>query len=222
MNFLSHFYFDRHCTDCYYILGTVMPDLLKNADKSANIHPEKSSHHDTPIQSLINGWKKHLEVDRHFHNSAFFKYHSHQLKLALLPALQGSPVKPFFLGHVALELVLDNLLLTEGRVEAGDFYHHLEGCTDDNISRFLQISSWPDAEVFLNFYHSFKKSRYLYSYIEIGQVSYALKRICSRIWHQPFTPEQESLLNNILADYRQKLLPVFMEIYQEIELKLAG
>ncbi|GAB2691814.1 hypothetical protein GCM10027037_13930 [Mucilaginibacter koreensis] len=222
MNFLSHFYFDRHSINCYHILGTVMPDLLKNADKSAVIHPEKLSHSNPEIQSIINGWKKHLEVDRHFHNSDFFKTHSHRLKLHLLPALAGSPVKPFFLGHIAVELILDNLLLTESLILADDFYNHLEGCEDDVIHEFLSFSGYTDSNLFLRFYTNFKKSRYLQSYIEVNQVAYALKRICMRIWNHPFSPEQEVQLNDLLADYRLRLKADFQSIYQEIERQLTA
>lgn len=222
MNFLSHFYFDRHSTNCYHILGTVMPDLLKNADKSAVIHPEKLNHSNPEIQSIINGWKKHLEVDRHFHNSDFFKTHSHRLKLHLLPALAGSPVKPFFLGHIAVELILDNLLLTESLITAEDFYNHLEGCEDAVIHEFLSFSGYTDSNLFLRFYTNFKKSRYLQSYIEVNQVAYALKRICMRIWNHPFSPEQEIQLNDLLADYRLRLKADFQFIYREIGRQLTA
>lgn len=96
MNFLSHFYFDRDVNDCYHILGTVLPDLLKNADKAIVLHPEKLHHSDNRINSIIAGWNKHLEVDRYFHSSVFFLEQSHRLKLSLRPAIEGSPVKPFF------------------------------------------------------------------------------------------------------------------------------
>src|SRR6202012_464096 len=99
MNFLSHYYFDRNVTNCYHILGTVLPDLLKNADKTLVLHPEKMSHPDASVNAIKKGWNKHLEVDRYFHSSDFFLHHSHQLKKQLLPAVVGSPVKPFFLGH---------------------------------------------------------------------------------------------------------------------------
>ena len=33
MNFLSHFYFDRNTTDPHQVIGMVLPDLLKNANK---------------------------------------------------------------------------------------------------------------------------------------------------------------------------------------------
>ena len=58
MNFLSHFYFDRDTTDCYMVLGTVMPDLLKNADKNVIIHPEKLVLTKGAVNSIIKGWKK--------------------------------------------------------------------------------------------------------------------------------------------------------------------
>jgi hypothetical protein len=110
MNFLSHYYFDLDTTSCYFVLGTVLPDLLKNADKNLVLHPEKLVHSNEAVNQIIQGWNKHLEVDRYFHSSEFFLHHSHQLKLELRPVIEGSPVKPFFLGHIAIELVLDNLL----------------------------------------------------------------------------------------------------------------
>lgn len=222
MNFLSHFYFDRDTDNCYHILGTVLPDLLKNADKTIVLHPEKLYHTNNDINSIIKGWNKHLEVDRYFHSSEFFLTHSHQLKLLLLPAIEGSPVKPFFLGHIALELILDNLLLTTQKVTADGFYNHLDGCDDSVIAEFLTFAGLKDTAVFFKFYNGFKKSRYLFSYAETKQIAYALKRICMRVWKDPFTPEHEAKMNEILTAYRASLLNSFMLIFDEIENKLTS
>jgi len=222
MNFLSHFYFDRDTDNCYHILGTVLPDLLKNADKTIILHPEKLHHTNNDINSIIKGWNKHLEVDRYFHSSEFFLTHSHQLKLLLLPAIEGSPVKPFFLGHIALELILDNLLLTTQKVTADGFYNHLDGCDDSVIAEFLTFAGLKDTAVFFKFYNGFKKSRYLFSYAETKQIAYALKRICMRVWKDPFTPEHEAKMNEILTAYRESLLANFMSIFDEIENKLTS
>jgi hypothetical protein len=43
MNFLSHFYFDRHCDDPHLVLGAVLPDLVKNARKDWNLQPERKA-----------------------------------------------------------------------------------------------------------------------------------------------------------------------------------
>jgi hypothetical protein len=221
MNFLSHFYFDRDTDNCYLILGTVLPDLLKNADKTIILHPEKLHHSNKSVDSIIVGWKKHLEVDRYFHSSDFFITHSHQLKNLLTPVIEGSPVKPFFLGHIALELILDNLLLTTNKITVDGFYQHLAGCETSQIDEFLTFAGLADTSVFFKFYEGFKRSRYLYSYADTKEIAYALKRICMRVWSNPFTQEHETDMNGILTAYRAKLQDNFMSIFNEIESKLS-
>lgn len=221
MNFLSHFYFDRHSADPYHVTGTVLPDLLKNADKHINIHPEKLPEHPLPpVNCILHGWKRHLEVDRYFHSSAFFEHHSHQLKLVLAPAIQGSVVKPFFLGHIALELILDNLLLTTGKINVDDFYAHLDISDDAVIKEFLNYGGLTKTDKFFSFFTSFKKHRYLHTYTDAVQIAYALKRICMRVWPKPFTAEQEANMTEVLLDYRTILLKNFMSIFYDIESKL--
>ncbi|MCC8423799.1 hypothetical protein [Mucilaginibacter sp. UR6-11] len=221
MNFLSHYYFDRNITDCYFILGTVLPDLLKNADKSIILHPEKLQHPNSQVNSIIAGWNKHLDVDRYFHSSDFFATHSHQLKKILTPVIEGSPVKPFFLGHIAVELIIDNLLLTTGKITVDDFYAHLKGCDNAIIEEFLTVAGLKDCTRFFRFYEGFKSAGYLHTYSETTQIAYALKRICMRVWDNPFTAEHEARMNEALIAYRELLLPDFMEIFQEIGGKLA-
>jgi hypothetical protein len=222
MNFLSHYYFDRQSTNCYHILGTVLPDLLKNADKTIILHPEKLRHHTDSINSIIEGWQKHLDVDRHFHSSDFFLQHSHALKNLLRPAIEASPVKPFFLGHIAIELILDNLLLTTNKITVDGFYNHLGSCNEEVIHEFLTFSGMRNTDVFLTFFEAFKKHRYLQTYVDASQVAYALKRICMRVWHQPFTPEQEAALTSVIMSYRLQIEDSFMEIFEEIDGKLNG
>jgi hypothetical protein len=220
MNFLSHYYFDRDVTDCYFILGTVLPDLLKNADKTIVLHPEKLQHQNLHVNAIVKGWNKHLDVDRYFHSSDFFSTHSHQLKKLLAPVIEGSPVKPFFLGHIAVELIIDNLLLTTGKVTVDDFYAHLKGCDNTIIEEFLTSAGLKDSTRFFRFYEGFKRDGYLHTYSETQQIAYALKRICMRVWENPFTPLHEARMNEVLVAYRQLLLPDFMTIFYEIQGKL--
>ena len=221
MNFLSHFYFDRETTNYYHTLGTVLPDLLKNADKTINLHPEKLQSNDPEITDLITGWQKHLDVDRYFHSSYFFISHASELRQLLTPAVKGSPVKTFFLGHIALELILDNLLITTNRVSTDDFYEHLAACKSDVIEEFLNFAGLANTDQFFRFYENFKRSRYLETYSETQQIAYALRRICMRVWTDPFTPEHEGKMNAVLAAYRDELYPSFMTIFDLIEYKLA-
>ncbi|MEB0263482.1 hypothetical protein QN352_17520, partial [Mucilaginibacter sp. 10I4] len=56
--------------------------------------------------------------------------------------------------------------------------------------------------------------------VNIEQITYALKRICMRVWRNPFTPQQEADMTTILLDYRLGLIDSFMSIYNEIGDKL--
>jgi len=221
MNFLSHYYFDRNDNNCYHTLGTVLPDLLKNADKTIVLNPEKLRHSNASVNLIIAGWNKHLAVDRYFHSSAFFLTHSHDLKKLLAPIIEGSPVKPFFLGHIAIELILDNLLLTTNKITADSFYEHMVSCDSEVIQEFLTFAGLKDTTAFFRFFDGFKKDGYLHTYAETNKISYALKRICMRVWKDPFTSENEKAMNRIVADYRDGLLPGFMSIFDEIEQKIA-
>jgi hypothetical protein len=197
-----------------------MPDLLKNADKTIIIHPEKLQHPNKLVNCIIEGWNKHLEVDRYFHSSGFFLEHSHQLKKLLLPAVTGSPVKPFFLGHIAIELILDNLLITSNKIMVSDFYEHMTSCDDEIIQEFLTFSGLKDTTAFFKFFIKFKQEGYLHTYSETPKIAYALKRICMRVWKDPFTPGHEDAMNEVLIAYREHILPNFMQIFNEIESKL--
>jgi hypothetical protein len=140
----------------------------------------------------------------------------------LTPAVAGSPVKTFFLGHIALELILDNLLITTGKVSTDDFYQHLSTCNNDVIEEFLNFSGLAETDQFFLFYENFKRSRYLETYAETQQIAYALRRICMRIWNDPFTPEHEGKMNAVLSAYRDNLQDSFITIFDVIEYKLKA
>lgn len=221
MNFLSHFYFDRNTKNCYHILGIVLPDLLKNADKTIVLHPEKLHHHNEKVNSIIKGWNKHLEVDRYFHSSEFFLTHSHKLKKLLTPVIVGSSVKPFFLGHIALELILDNLLITTNKITAHDFYVHLNGCDHEVIQEFLTFAGLKDSSKFFRFFDGFKRDGYLHTYSETPKIAYALKRICMRVWKDPFTDKHELAMNDVVVAYREQIYDSFMQIFDSINNRLS-
>ncbi len=223
MNFLSHYYFDRKKYNPYEVFGMLLPDLIKNADKSWNIHPEKQKHLvlDYPNQSsILKGWNRHIAVDKQFHSSEFFKYHQHQIKLAIKEVIVGSPVKPFFLGHISLELLLDNLLILEGLVSVDKLYEQLAEVEKDEVKLFLQINRISDEAKFLKFFSNFMSSKYMYSYSEEEKITYALKRICMRLWTDPFTAEQEIAITQRLIEYKKELRKDFIIIFDQIDATL--
>ncbi len=223
MNFLSHYYFDQDAQNSNKILGTILPDLFKNANKSWNPRPQKKPELFTgneDLSNLLEGWKRHLEVDLIFHSSAFFATRTTALKLELIPILKDSVVRPSFLAHIGLELLLDHLLIQHRKINIEAFYKHLDQVNLEEVNHFLTKCDIDDAGQFFKFFESFKSSKYLLSYQKIDNISYALERICMRLWQHPFTEKTRQELTIVLESYKKELEVDFMVIFEEIETRL--
>lgn len=207
------------------VMGVVLPDFIKNAQKEDNLYPLKISHlfQSEPAQtSILKGWEKHITVDKIFHSSEYFLLHSNQLKQLILPSCENSPVKPFFLAHIGLELVLDHLLISQGQVNISAFYNKLSSANKEALKRFLHTSSIKDSTVFFEFLTNFISSRYLFSYQKMENIAYALNRICMRLWDKPFTEAQLKQLTLQLEIFKKNIQNDYLSIFIDIEKNLSN
>ncbi len=224
MNFLSHYYFERYDRDPERIFGSVFPDLLRNADRDFHLHPEKHELQflGNPKLTQINrGWQRHMEIDRLFHNADFFYEETHTLKVLIGSILEGTPIRPSFLSHIALELMLDHLLLVEGIVDENDFYLALEQVDRTAVGRFLEICEFRDGTPFFAYLDGFLRHRYVGSYRDLSQVSQALMHICRRLWDFERDLQRKAALTIALGTFAQGIRGRFHVIFEEIEQKLT-
>lgn len=219
MNFLAHYYFHRYSHDPELILGCVLPDFLKNADKSIRLQPERyelNFLNNPKLESLYAGWKHHVETDRVFHNLPFFYEHTQALRLKLAPVVEDYPIRASFLSHIALELLLDHLLLIDGVLHEDHFYRDLSAVDRSAVRRFLEICEMPDTDTFFRFLDHFIEVRYLGSYRDLTQVAYALIQICRRIWPLGPQPVLQSKISEQLELYREILRPEYKLVFETI------
>lgn len=224
MNFLSHFYFERFATNAERIVGGLLPDLLKNADKSFFLKPRQFEDKllDNPLlQQIYIGWNRHIEVDRLFHNSTYFFHHTHQLKLKIQPSLVGLPIRPSFMAHIALELLLDHILTQQKAVSIDKFYGAMSQVNEDAIRKFLTINQLSDIPKFERFYHQFIEWKYMYDYAHIERIAGALFNICKRVWKFDVSEDQKKLLTDQLVSYLHHDMSDYLEIYQYIQYELV-
>ncbi|MCX2575573.1 ACP phosphodiesterase [Pedobacter sandarakinus] len=223
MNFLSHYYFDRFTTDANVVMGTVLPDLVKNASKTGNFYPQKNEflfENYPEEQQILSGWKRHLMVDLHFHSSQFFLEQTAVLKSLIKPIAQDTAVRPSFLAHIGLELLLDHLLIEHNLIQVNKFYEQLVEVEKQTLRSFLQRCGWADTRIFDLFMEKFISSKYLSSYQKIENISYALNRICMRIWPETLNEMQLQALTFQLSIFKPSLEEKFMDIFLEIEQKI--
>jgi len=224
MNFLSHYYFDRLTTDANIVMGMVLPDLVKNSSKEANLYPQKNEFlfiGNPDEEGLLNGWKRHLAVDLHFHSSNFFLEKTAALKLLITPIVEQTPIRPSFLAHIGLELLLDHLLIEHNLIQVHHFYDKLAVVKKESLNDFLKHCNLKDPSIFFNFLDQFISSKYLLSYQKLGNISYALNRICMRLWPHRLEEKQLQELTTQLIFFKEILEKDFMNIFEEIESKLV-
>lgn len=226
MNFLSHYYFERNIRNPEQTLGAVLPDLIRMADKYVHIFPTKENltfDDDPKAQSILRGWIRHIETDKSFHNNAFFAEKTRDIKPYIYPAIQGTPIKPFFFSHISLELLLDRQLLKDNWVHEGDFYQQLDDADKNALIRFLQANKLAEQPIWkiLNAIEDFIKQRYLASYKNMPELSRALINICSSIWPDMMSEERKEELTHALNDYEDTLAHNYKAIFEEITGRLA-
>ncbi|UIR55090.1 hypothetical protein LZQ00_12450 [Sphingobacterium sp. SRCM116780] len=220
MNFLSHFYFERFATTPERVVGSLLPDLLKNADKDFALRPNNFEDRlsANPLHGeLLKGWNGHIEVDRLFHNSDYFFHHTHEIKDCIKEELQGLEIRPSFFAHIALELLLDHQLIQHKAISIDRFYLMLEKVNRDSLRSFLQINELNDIQKFDVFYDKFKEVKYIYEYADLEQITRSLFQICRRLWTFEIQEEQVLLIIAKLAQYRKDHLNNFNEIYHYIQ-----
>lgn len=224
MNFLSHFYFERYSTQAERVLGTLLPDLLKNVDKQYNFQPQRYEEvflSNAVTAQILNGWYRHVEVDKLFHSDPYFLQHCHNLRKLLIPVLEGLPIRPSFMAHIAVELMLDHLLIREKMVNPVRLYEHLEAVPRSVIKRFLNVFENVEVPKFLDFYERFLSSKYILQYAETKNVSYALFNICKRLWTFEVTDAQRQALTDLLDLYIEQQMKDFTSIFNIIQEQLT-
>lgn len=220
MNFLSHYYFERYTPVSEVVLGCLLPDLLKNVDKSYNFHPHRFEAtlfvHPNPMH-ISEGWYRHVEVDKIFHSSPFFMEHNHLLRRKIEGALEGLPIRASFMAHIAIELILDHLLIKNELVKPIRLYEHLDHVQRPVIASYLRVIGLEDPAKFLAFYDRFISSRYLLDYARFENLSHALFSICKRIWTFEVTEIHHAKLTEQLSAYTEDYLKNFKEVFNYVQ-----
>lgn len=223
MNFLSHYYFERYALDSHQVLGGLLPDLLKNVDKTYNIQIQKFENqlefHPQAI-AISKGWKRHVEVDRIFHNSDFFYNHTHQLRKNIEYIVSDLPIRSSFLAHIGLELLLDHILIEKQHLSVARMYEHLENIDKTIVKKYLKTFNSVDEERFFRFYDRFVESKYIFEYQKIENIPHALYNICKRIWTFEASSYHLEELAQQLNTYKIEYLENYQDIYMNIQQQL--
>ncbi|MFD2742761.1 MULTISPECIES: ACP phosphodiesterase [Sphingobacterium] len=224
MNFLSHFYFERYASESARVVGCLLPDLLKNADKDYVFHPnrfEEQLFAHPQLIAIYQGWYRHVEVDKIFHSSPFFLEHNHQLRKKLDPILSHLPIRASFMGHISLELLLDHLLIQHEMANVSRLYEHLTQVNRSMLKKFLEIIGLTNTDKFFHFYDQFISWKYIHEYADLRSLSEPLFNISKRVWSFQESALDRQALSDALEEYAADSLTDFRDIFRFVNDKLT-
>ena len=221
MNYLSHFYFEKDTTDPYQVLGVALPDLYKGAERGRNIHPVAC-----PVEfkgfakewkGINNGWDRHVILDFVFHNDPYFKENMDFLTdlLRKVP-FKNKHVKPHFISHVMLELILDGVILREKKVDANAFYDNLEKINPEIVLQYLSAAGLINTPRFLDFFAKFKEYKYVFTYEDSSKLYFALNKIFGRLWESDFEDNKSAIIGVIDKGF-EHITKNHSQIYSTLE-----
>jgi hypothetical protein len=212
MNYFAHgrLFID----DPYFLAGTALPDWLQVSDRGVRVRPKHVepfvAADDPQLAALARGVMQHHADDAWFHASrAFFELSTDfTLELrAILPADSG--FRASFVGHVLVELLLDDALIA-GKPELLDAYYDALAAVDRHaVQEGVGRIAPRQPERLAWFIERFLAERFLSDYADDGKLLVRLNQVMRRVRLPPLPEAFLAILpaaRQRVAERREELI----------------
>lgn len=225
MNYLSHYFLDRHRSTPYFVFGAALPDMVRNyRDENIRFFPKKLPPPADALQrELVSGIRRHFDADALFHTADFFKHYSARLKHYLETGEYDSPRRrTYALAHVLMEIVLDKLLLQNHPTDVASYYEKLEAVRKEKVFHFLEsnaLSKTPE-KLWLRF-DFFRQSRFLYNYADGDALIRIADHTAQGIGNPPMSGAEKERVGAALSQIEHDLAPHYLSIFAHLQKELS-
>lgn len=184
MNYFAHAY--RFLDDPYFAAGTGVPDWLSVADRKVRVrrkHAEPLTEDPDPVTAAVaRGVIQHVRDDARFHNTRAFTELALDLTAAVRQALdEPSGLRPNFLGHLLVEVLLDASLIADAPARLEAYYAAIESVDGERIQTAVnRMARRPTARL-APAISRFCRERILWDYVEDGKLLLRLNQVMRRV-----------------------------------------
>jgi len=219
MNFLSHYYLHRSRNDNYLNIGLTLPDVLGLHNKHVRLSERFVSGveiNDDKTESLMNGVKLHINLDKYFHKSEFFKEKVGFIQAEYFKASGEENIAVYY-AHILLEILIDRYLLIKYPNIAEEFYSSYKEFDFKNIvAIFLGLKNF-DSDKFLDFTEKLANSDFLYHYTDNIAVIGDLKRVTTRIGLPIEITTDERIIADFIGDAYSTLEDSISKLFKDLK-----
>ena len=183
----------------YLAAGACVPDWLAVADRRVRLrlkHVEPFLADADPVAAAVaGGVRRHLDEDARFHNTRAFAELSWQLTVMVRDALRDQDgLRPSFLGHLLVEILLDSALALENPHLLERYYQVLEEIDPALVQAAVNRMAPRPTERLTMFIELFRCERILWDYLEDGKLMVRLNQIMRRVQLEPLPGDFAAVL----------------------------
>jgi hypothetical protein len=184
VNYFAHGRLYTH--DAYFMAGTAVPDLLSVVDRRERVRLKAaqafSDDNDPRSESVARGIVQHLIDDDWFHRTRAFSDLSWQLTVRVRDALPGDDgLRPRFLGHVLVEILLDAALIEKDPGGLDAYYAVLESVDPRVVQATVNRMAVGQTEKLAPMIEHFTRLRILSDYADDGKLLTRLNQVMRRV-----------------------------------------
>lgn len=184
MNYFAHAL--HFLGDPYFVAGTGVPDWLSVADRRVRLRrrhlPAVLNHPDPVLAAVARGVQQHLDDDAWFHESRAFVELSMAISAATRDFLQEPEgIRPAFLGHLLVEVLLDAALIAENSSLLGDYYRLLDKVDPMRVQEEVNRIAPQPTERLAWMIREFCRERILWDYLNDATLLRRLNQVMRRV-----------------------------------------
>jgi len=184
MNYLAH---SLACLDNpYEVAGAAVPDWLgltrpRVRCRSRHALPFLDCQ-DPRLAAIARGVVRHHADDDWFHQTPAFSWLSIELARRVRRVTEDADgMRPSFLGHILLELLLDATLIAEDPRGVDAYYAALANVDAELIARAVGAMNGADSFGLAGIIERFVAMRFLYDYVQDDLLTYRLNQVMRRV-----------------------------------------
>ena len=204
MNYLTHG--RRFIHEPYFLAGTAVPDWLSVIDRKVRARSKNAAkfvdHADPRMAAVARGVVQHHFDDGWFHQTRAFAELSLSFTVAvrdLLPPDDG--LRPSFLGHILVELLLDDHLAAETPGLLDAYYRAMDSVDPMVVEQAVNLLATRPTDRLAVLLPRFFAERFLYDYADDAKLLTRLNHVMRRV---KLAPLPDTLLS-LFPDARRQV-----------------
>jgi hypothetical protein len=184
MNYLAHGY--RFLDRPYFLAGTALPDWLNVVDRRCRVRTKHvlawCETDDVRHAEFARGVAQHHHDDAWFHETRAFHELSWRFTCEFRDRLNADDgLRPSFLGHVLVELLIDAELMVREPALLDDYYRAFEAIDAAALETWVARMAPRPADGLARMIEMFCQVRFLYDYPDDAKLGRRLNQVMRRV-----------------------------------------